>query len=188
MVENPYQSPLPIATAVDESSAPVSGDLFYVDGKYIIARSGDMLLPICVKTGRPVGADEMVTKRFVWAPSWVGLLFLLSPLVLLIVYLAVRKNCKLTYGLSREIKARYRNRIVIKAAVCIGSFAAMFASFAGKPSQWGLIWLVVFLVSLIACAYGNSPLTVSKHENGEFWFTGASREFLAAVQSYSPPA
>src|SRR5579871_1145986 len=188
MSENPYQSPLPAATAVAEPAAAQPIALFYIEGNSIIVRNRDVLPPICVKSGQRVAAREMVKKRFSWAPSWVPVLFLAGPLIWIIVYLNTRQYCKLTYGLSREARSEYRKWIGIKAAICAGFFAAMYGAFAIHLPQWGMLGMIIFIVSLIACFFGNSPLSISKHENGEFWFTGASPEFLAAVQSYAQSA
>ena len=52
-----------------------------------------MLPQICVKTGEPV-PHNMLSKRFVWCSPIVGLLIFLSPLVLIVVYLVVRKEVR----------------------------------------------------------------------------------------------
>jgi hypothetical protein len=182
MDENPYQSPSvvaePLATPTPSSS--IAPPTPRVQGSVLIVRDGDELPRLCVKTNRPVSVLDVRTKEFTWCSPLVGLLMLVSGPLLILVYFLARKRFYITFGLSEDLKRRYRNIFVAKVVVTITLFFAMPLS-ASAGNLASIIVLILFIAAVVSLFLGNSPLAVTNCHNGEFWITGCSKDFLATV-------
>ena len=123
----------------------------------------------------------METRRFTWCAPLVGLLIFLSPLILVVVYFLVRKRCVLAFGLLPSIRRRYRNRLLGKLLVMVATLVATPVAVAIESTPLAAAGAIVFLVAGVALPFGNSPLTITKHRDGEFWIAGCSDGFLAGI-------
>jgi hypothetical protein len=170
---NPYQSPV--------STSTLAGGNFRVDGKCLVVTSGAMLPQICVKTGEPV-PHNMLSKRFVWCSPIVGLLIFLSPLVLIVVYLVVRKKCAVTFGLLPSLQKSYRRQRVIKVLAAIVLFLTLPFAAGSNSMPVIIIVMVLFLASIVSLFIGSRPLTITKYHKGEFWIRGCCEAALAQVE------
>ena len=175
MDDNPYQSP-----TVDRSAALSTANV-RVDGKYLVVASGAVLPPLCVKTNAPVQQQDIRQRRLSWCPPIVGLLILLSGLLLILVYFIARKHCTITFGLSPAVRQKYRNRRILKIVAVVVLFFVLALTAAIDSAAVILTVFILFLVSVISLFIGNAPLAIAKHRKGEFWISGCSKEFLAAV-------
>jgi hypothetical protein len=120
---NPYEPP-----AGDESDEPESavvrghvagGALHLVNGDTLVAEKGSTLPPLCLWNGEPCTAGRRTTN-FAWAPGWVWI-FVVSPLLLLVVYLLARKRGELSYCLGTTAQGRQRQvRWLLGGAVLLG--------------------------------------------------------------------
>jgi hypothetical protein len=164
-------------------SATLADEGIDVDGKHLVVCSGAVLPPFCVKTNRPVEPEDMTCRRLTWCHPLYALLILVSGLLLIILYFVVRKRCTITFGLSPEMRRRYRNRIILKLVAVIVLFFALPAAGAANSDVAIVIVGVLFLIAVFALFLGNSPLAVTAYDNGEFWIAGCSQEFLWRLKS-----
>lgn len=101
---NPYSAP---QTAIDK----------HVPKDAVIHRQEDLLvipigteLPdICLLTGRR-STGKFFDKKFTWSPGWVYIFLLVNLLVLLIIYLVVRKQGRLKYYLDGAVVTKMKKQ------------------------------------------------------------------------------
>jgi len=179
---NPFQSP----TASLETPTRGRGDFPQVDGDCLVVTSGTVLSPVCIITNRPVTEYDLSRKQFTWCTPWVGLLILVNPLVLLLVYLVLRRKCWLTYGLDQRVRRKYRRRILLKVLAVFALLFAVIVAAGWDAVEAMAIALILFLVALVSLCFGNSPLRVVKYRKGVFWMKGASEEYLASLRVAGP--
>lgn len=177
MDENPYQAPATVSDAV-QSEGEVRAD-----GKYLVVRTGTVLPLYCVKTNQPVGEQELRRRRLTWCSPFVGLLILLSGLLLILVYFLLRKNCVITYALAPEVRRKHRNRRLAKIAAVVMLFFAVPIAAGSDSTPVILVVTLLFFAAVVSLFVGNSPLVVSKYQQGEFWIAGCSQDFLARFES-----
>lgn len=153
-----------------------------VDGPLLVVSSGTVLPPICVKTGDPVADEDMLRKTYYWCPPLVLLLALVNLVLLAIVYFIVRKKCELSFGLDPHLRAKYRNRVVMKTLALVGLLVALpFAIATDRDILWmGVLFLLIVVV--VWCCFGNAPLRIVKSKNARFWVKGVSPECLERIE------
>ena len=187
MAENPYQSPSILADPLSPARAasPSAAPTPRAEGNLLIIRDGDVLPRRCVKTNQPVSVVEVRTKEFTWCSPLVGLLILLSGPLLIIVYFLARKRFYLTFGLSDDVRRRYRNIYIAKVAAAVVLFFAMpFSAVAGNVLP--VVIMILFLLAILSLFIGNSPLAATNYRNGEYSIVGCSKDFLATLQFDGP--
>jgi hypothetical protein len=113
------------------------------------------------------------------------LLIFLNLLVLIIVYLIVRKRCVLTFGLDPRVRRAYRNRMLVEIAIAVALLFAIPLAAALDSAVVIATVVILFLIAVVALFIANSPLSVTKYREGMFWVKGFSAEYLA---SFSPDA
>lgn len=183
--ENPYAAPESVsgfAPALAMSGFPT--DRFYVDGNLIMCGTPVALPAICVITGETEDV-VLVKKTVTWVPKWIYITLLAGVLILLIVYLIVRKECKTSYYLSRRL--RNRKRWMIFGGV-VGFFGGFGLMIAGADSQVPEILVPVGLISLIGSlvllVLGQPPVKAERHENGvKFWLKGFKQPFFDQLRA-----
>lgn len=183
--ENPYAAPESVsgfAPAPAMSGFPT--DRFYVDGNLIMCGTPVALPAICVITGETEDV-VLVKKTVTWVPKWIYITLLAGVLILLIVYLIVRKECKTSYYLSRRL--RNRKRWMIFGGV-VGFFGGFGLMIAGADSQVPEILVPVGLISLIGSlvllVLGQPPVKAERHENGvKFWLKGFKQPFFDQLRA-----
>jgi hypothetical protein len=108
-VANPYQPPQEDEARI--GSEPGTGDFRVLNGDTLVAEKGAVLPAICLWNGEPCSGDRRETN-FAWAPSWT-LIFIVSPLLYVLVYLLVRKRGRLSYCLGTEARARRKQSLML---------------------------------------------------------------------------
>jgi hypothetical protein len=189
MSDNPYQSPTVVESVVSAAQPAAASKPHIegkrtprVDGKYLIVSSEDGLPRFCVRTNGAVSVLDMRTKEFTWCSPLVSLLILVSGPLLILVYYVARKRCYLNFGLSEQMQRRYRNRFIAKiATVCVLFVALPMTAAVGDGV--GMIVLLLFLAAVVSLFFGNSPLAITKHSNGEFWMAGCCPGILNRIES-----
>ena len=162
--ENPYAVPESSSGFGPAASSAYPTDRFYVDGHLIMCSSPVALPPICVVTGE---TDDIVLirKTVTWVPKWIYLTLLAGVLLLAIVYLAVRKECKTSYYLSRKL--RNRKRWLIFGGI-VGFVGGIVLMIAGGDSQIPEILVPVgilsLLGSLVMIIMGQLPISAQRQE------------------------
>jgi hypothetical protein len=165
---NPYTSPAPLPT-----------DQFYVDGNLIMCGTPVVLPAICVVTGETEDL-VLINKTVEWVPKWIYFTLLVGLLILLIVYLIVRKQCKVSYYMSRRLRNRKR-WMVFSGFLCWG-FLVMSLIAAGNydlPEVFVPLGLIAFITSLVLFVLAQQPITAARQENGvRFWLKGFKPAFF----------
>ncbi len=178
--DNPY--------AVSESlsgSAPfvATDGRFYVEGDQVTFFLNTDLPEICVVTGDQEDLVR-VRKTLIWAPSWIYLLLLINLLVLLIVYLIVRKKCTVSYSMSRSVRNASRLKTLVGVLVMIGGGISGVLIGSGNHAEIGFaVGIVSFLIGLFLLYAGGLPISVAKHKEGrQFWLKGFKPAFFDTLQ------
>jgi hypothetical protein len=182
--ENPYAVPDSAMGSGPVAMSQYPTDRFYVDGELIMCSSPVALPAICVVTGET--EDIVLIKRTVtWVPKWIYFTLLAGLLVLAIVYLILRKECKTTYYLSRRLRNRKRWMI-------FGGFIAFFGGFVvmivGGDSQIPQVLVPLGLVSLIGAlvlfVMGQLPISAKRQERGTtFWLKRFKPPFFEQLRA-----
>lgn len=156
---------------------------FYVEGDQITFFNHTDLPEICVVTGDQEDLVR-VRKTLIWVPSWIYLLLLINLLVLLIVYLIVRKKCTVSYAMSRSARNAGRMRTLTGVLTMIGGGIAGVLIVSGNRPEIGLvIGIVAFLVGLVLLYAGGLPISIAKHKDGrQFWLKGFKPAFFDSLR------
>lgn len=133
---NPYAPP-----AADHPYAPVGGvsptgnDWWFEGDKVVVRDGGSLPTDICIKTGEPTTGVPK-NKKVQWAPPWVWVVFVLSWLIGLIIYLVIKKTGTFTYGESEALKSRKKTALIVGLG---GSVAAFGLFFVGAAANSGAL-------------------------------------------------
>ena len=174
--ENPYAVPESVS-GLAQSGYPT--ERFYVDGNLIMCGTPVALPAICVITGETEDV-VLMTKTMTWVPKWIYITLFVGVLVLLIVYLLLRKQCKTNFYLSRKLRNRKRWMTFAGLVSLVGGIILVIA---GANSEMPGILVSLGVISVI-CALGllilgQPPLKAVRHENGiKFWLTGFKQPFF----------
>ena len=155
-----------------------------VEGNLLVVRDGTVLPPRCIKTNAPV-AEAPVKKTLYWATPALFLLILINILVLLIVYLIVRKKCQVQYYISPEVKKSQWIKLSAAAGTLIAGVACIVVAIILNDGLWVLPAGVLILTGLVLGITGSSTLRPVRHRDGEFWLKGCGPAFLASVAEES---
>lgn len=145
---NPYSAP---AAEIRQLAPPVDGQIHKRDGLLLVPL-GSELPAICLFTGK-VGTGKYIDRTLVWVSPWLYLLILVNWLILLIVYVIVKKQGRLKYFVDDTVLARRKKVMLISWLVAIGMAALMAAGIVFElpaligPPILGL--LIVLLVGLV---------------------------------------
>ena len=188
--ENPYAAPESVSGVnpyVSPGSMPT--DHFYVDGNLIICGTPVQLPAICIISGETEDL-VLIRKTVDWVPKWIYVTLLAGLLILLIVYLIVRKQCKVSYYVSRRLRNRKR-WMVFSGFLCLAAFVMSLIA-AGNynlPEVFVPLGLITFITSLVLFLLAQLPITVARQENGvRFWLKGFKPAFFEQLRvMYSNP-
>ncbi len=180
--DNPFRSPASDLGFPDGKPFDlVQSGPMRVDGKCLVVKSGVVLPLFCVKTNTPLSESNLRKKSLTWCPPYVFIFFLFCGLLSILMYFILRKQCSVTYGLSAEVRRKYRTWLIVKSLIAVALFVALPLT-AGFDDTVSTAAIVLFLVSVIAVLVGNSPLSITNHQKGEFWISGCSSEFLSRIE------
>lgn len=157
-----------------------------------VVRSGTVLPPYCIVSNEPVSQEEMETRKLLWIPDDIGVLFFLAHFIGffpgLIGYYIARKECALTFGLARVVRRDRRRRLVMKmvvgGVVLLACVLVIILSLVEVTKENGVLLFIayiLFLATMIIMLLGDDILTVKKHVNNEFWIERFSKDFLSRI-------
>ena len=189
--ENPYAAPESVSGLNPYvSAAPMPTDHFYVDGNLIICGTPVQLPAICIISGETEDL-VLIRKTVDWVPKWIYVTLLAGLLILLIVYLVVRKQCKVSYYISRRLRNRKR-WMVFSGFLCLAAFVMSLIA-AGNynlpPEVFVPLGIITFVSSLVLFVLAQQPITAARQENGvRFWLKGFKPAFFDQLRvMYSNP-
>lgn len=165
--------------------APVArpGIDIFMQGEQLVVRHGTVLPDLCIATGAPTGGSIVANRKLQWVPPWIGILFVLSPLIGLIV----RKNGTLSYYVSAEQKARRKNGILIGLGAIGASFLFFVIAGAADVPALAILGGLGFLAGIIVAIVVGQPFQVRKIDK-EYIYLKVKPPFAAAIQPYLVPA
>ena len=177
--DNPFRPPYSDWGFLDGSPLNLtnSGPI-RVDGKFLVVKSGAVLPKFCVKTNVPVPEANWRKSTFMWCPPYVFAFILLGGFAVILAYFFARKRFSFTFGISNETKAKYRKRLYVKLLITLALLIAVPVT-ANIDDSVCIVVMILLLIAFVSLFIGNSPVSIHKHRNGEFWVAGCSREFLS---------
>jgi len=178
-------------------AATVGRSEYHLDGNRLVVTDRTTLPEYCVKTGmRPEETEgRSIEKTITWIHPAIYLLLLVNIIILLIVYLAAKKPCRVRYFISREAKrVIFRKQMIglgifLFGITClIGTFILM-DNYRSMPDEAavGLVVgsILVGLFGLGVIAVYQNHVSIKQHKDGQFWLGGLSPEFIARVRADS---
>jgi hypothetical protein len=180
---NPY-APSKASLGTRSGSADVSSDVsVWRDGKTVVTLHGASLPARCVKCNAP--ADQPTKERTVyWVHPAVYLLLLAGFLILLIVYLIVRKKAEVNPGLCEAHKKRRVFAIIYTWFAFLGGLFGMIAGASNGSGAVGIFSFLVFLSAIVVGMAWGRLIHVKKITPDEVRLGGFSTEYLAQLPEY----
>jgi hypothetical protein len=180
---NPYapsQASLGSRAGKTDVSSEVS---VWRDGKTVVTLHDASLPSRCVKCNEP--ADQPTKERTLyWVHPAVYLLILAGGLILLIVYLVVRKKAEVNPGLCDAHKKR---RLGALAYGWLGFFGGFFLAIAGGSSDSpGVLWLglLMMISAIVVGMVWGRLIYVKKITKDEVKLGGFSAAYLDELPDY----
>jgi len=183
--ENPYAPPQSELSSKERHlERPDEG---WRDGKVLVARKGAELPDRCLKCNAPADGYRF-SRTLSWVrPAWL-LLFLISPLLLVLVYLIVRRRAKVTVGLC-EHHRRIRTRAIARGWLTALAGIATMISAAAVPDNLAPVAAIggfcLVVAGLIGGAIGSRVLIVRRIDKHFVWLNKVSPEYLAAFADWN---
>jgi hypothetical protein len=180
---NPY-APSKASLAARSGLPEVSSDVsVWRDGKTVVTLHDAALPARCVKCNEP--ADQPTKERTLyWVHPAVYLLFLVAPIILLIVYLIVRKKAEVNPGLCETHKKRRLGALAYGWLGFFGGF--MLAIVGGSADSGAAVTLGLFLMvsSIVVGMIWGRLIHVKKITPDEVRLGGFSPEYLDELPDY----
>lgn len=160
--------------------APWAQGMFWRHGPLLMAKTGAVLPPRCVKCN--AAADGPGKKqRFFWHhPAWL-LLILISIFIYLIVALLVRSSAEVTYGLCPEHRQKRSHGILVGVGGILLSVALFVAAGVADQPVLVLFGVVAFLVALVVMIVKARTLMPLRIEGSTVQLKGCGEAFLATL-------
>lgn len=156
-----------------------------VEPPYLVVPSQTALPLRCVKTNQPVDDDDYRVMHLAYMPTWLVILSIVMPIMLIASPFLMPRKCQIKVGYSTA--ARRRNLllkagllltcvfglIIVPIMMAIGSKEGALIAFAYLP--------LVSYPSFVFLVLGTAPLVVHEQRQGLSWIRGCSPEFLASL-------
>lgn len=177
--ENPYAVPESVSGLAPVTSSSFPTSQFYVDGKLIVCGTPVALPAICVVTGE-IEDVVLMKKTVTWVPKWIYITLLAGVLILAIVYLIVRKECQISYYLSRRLRNRKRWMIFGGLLGFFGGIALMIAAADSQIARLVAgLGVATLIGSFVLLVMGQLPISAQRQERGvQFWLKGFKQPFF----------
>ena len=180
---NPY-APSKASLAARAGKADVSSEVsVWRDGKTVVTLHDASLPPRCVKCNEP--ADQPTKERTLyWVHPAIYLLFFAGGLILLIVYLVVRKKAEVNPGLCDDHKKR---RLGALAYGWLGFFVGFFIAIGGGSSDTPGVMVLGLLMMVSAIVVGmiwGRLIYVKKITRDEVKLGGFASAYLDELPDY----
>ncbi len=154
---NPYAAPK------DSTELPAGshahGD-YRIEGDLLVVEKGASLPDICIYSGER--GDSRVQRKLQWAPPWLAVVVVISPLIYLILYFIMRKTGEIDFALSPAARARRQTGIWVGVGGSILSLLLVFAGIAGESVGLAVLGGFGFLIAIIVGAVMANLVRVQK--------------------------
>ncbi|MEE3717629.1 hypothetical protein V2H45_12765 [Tumidithrix elongata RA019] len=165
-----------------------SSEGLWRSGNLLVIQRGAQLPDRCIKTNQPAYG-----KRFKVSLTWhhpAIYLLLFSPIIYLIVAIAVSKTVRVTVGVTAETLQKRRTAILwawgIGIAGSILFFYEISSQFSSSKGTFILLGIIMMLGGLIGGSIASHFLKVERIENEYVWIRGVSKEYLALLPKWDP--
>jgi GYF domain 2/Protein of unknown function (DUF3039) len=154
--------------------------------KRLVTRSETIFPDRCVRCNAPAGSFRLKRTLYWVYPAYLLTIFL-SPLILIIVYMIVRKKAVVHIGLCEAHRVQRTAGLAIgwgsfAVAVFLWCCAGVFGS-----GWWVVSGLFVVLMGGLAGSVMARTVAVTKIDKGYVWVSGVHRDFLAQLPDWSGP-
>jgi hypothetical protein len=141
---NPFAPP---QTDVLHGPPAAGGRAFTVEGRTLVVRRDELLPQLCIWSGEPTSEPRTPTKLY-WAPTWT-VIFVISPLIYILVYLIARKSAYVSFAVGPEARERRRQGLIAGFVGLPASLALFFIGASLNAPLLMLISPIAFLVVLV---------------------------------------
>ena len=181
-MNNPYAPP---ASDVNERKpSNHSASKLLVDCDWLVVRTGAILPERCVICNADTSdSGKRYEKKLSYVSPFIYILLLVNILILLIVYLVIRKPVSISYSICdyhRMKKHKFGWLSLGAAALAVTAF------FCGGIYDFAFLFLIGFILVVTALIYlvlAINGLRPRKHDNGEFWIKGCGPAFLDSIRN-----
>ncbi len=137
----------------------------------------------CARCGAPPTGKPLKRTAW-WCPSWVYVLILINLIVVLIVYLVLRKRVDLEMPLCDLHRARRRNLLLACWGTALASIGGIVAAIASDHPEYIIIPILLMIVAAIAGSMISPVLTPAKVKDGYVWLNGVKRDYLQTLPEW----
>ena len=173
---NPYAAP----EAISEDEA-ADFETLRVDGNLVCVGRRVQLPDICVLTGDTTDLVRLKISAG-WCSPFVIIALVVSPLIGLILYVALRKQAWVTMSMNRSVRSK-RLRTVFRGVLLLVAALALFVWALAVMSaiSWPLVLLIMSLTvtGFVFLGRGMNPVKVKKYRKPDrFWLQGFKEPFF----------
>jgi len=173
--------PIFLQRMAEGAAIPVLGSLWRMN-KRLVTRTETTFPDRCVKCNAPAGGYRLKRTLYWMYPAY-WLLIIISRLILIIVYLIVRKKAVVHIGLCEQHRAMRKRGIIIGwSSVGLG-FLVMFGAAFGS-GWWILVGFLVMIVGGITGGVMAQTVRPTKIDKEYVWLAGVHRDFLADLPEW----
>lgn len=183
--ENPYAPPKSDAIGIERHLD--QPDLAWCDRNTLIVRKGAELPDRCIKCNAAADGYRFSRSLSWLKPTWI-VVFLISPLLYVLVYLLVRWKGRVTVGLC-ELHRRRRTRAIALAWLsALAGIAAFLVAGAAAQQFQTIIILAGFALligGLIVAVFGSRVLMPTRIDKHFIWLSKVSPDYLAEFRDWN---
>jgi hypothetical protein len=166
-----------------ENAPTPSTESLWRSGKRVVARTETFFPDRCVKCNEPAGGFRL-KRTLYWAHPALWLVFIVSRLIWLIVYLIVRKKAVVHIGLCELHRANRKLWIAIAwSSVALGIIMIVVAAIFGY-GWWAGAGVLILLFGGITGALMARMVAPTKVDKQFVWLTGVNRDFVANLPEW----
>ena len=154
----------------------------HVEGKHLVVVDGAVLPQRCIKTNEPV-AEPGRTKTLYWANPLILVAFLINAILGIVLYLVLRKRCRITYAMSSRMRTAYLYRRLVAVMVWVRGFALAIVGALKGRLELLVIGIGLCLAGLILTLAFTTVLNIAKYRDGRFYLRGCGKPFLDAIRA-----
>jgi hypothetical protein len=177
--------PVFLQRMAENAPTPSSGSLWR-SGKRVVARTDTVFPDRCVRCNESAGTFRL-KRTLYWAHPLIYLLILCNLLILLIVYLIIRKKAIVYIGLCEHHRARRKLGMIIGwSSVALGIIMIVAGAFL--ESGWlALTGLLILIAGGITGGVMARTVTPTKIDKEYVWLSGVNRDLVANLPEWRGP-
>lgn len=174
--------PVFLQRMTESAALPSAGNLWRKNNR-LVTRSDTVFPDRCVKCNAPAGGFRL-KRTLYWAHPAYALLILCNLLILLIVYLIVRKKAVVHIGLCERHQLKRKRGIIIGwSSLALGIILCICGPVVNSP--WILLLgILVLLAGGITAGVMARTVSATKIEKENVWLSGVNRDFMAGLPEW----